>query len=57
MDQFSPRTVTSLYKYATPKKDEKANPFDQNILRFKLWFWSIGLFAIKMYKVKGKKII
>ena len=22
-----PRTVTSWYKYAAPKKDEKANPF------------------------------
>ena len=22
-----PRTVTSSYKYAAPKKDEKANPF------------------------------
>ena len=30
------RTVTSSYKFATPKKDEKANPFDQIILRFKL---------------------
>ena len=29
-----PRTVTSSYKFAArPKKDEKANPFDQIILR------------------------
>ena len=31
-----PRTVTSSYKFAAPKKDEKANPFEQIILRFKL---------------------
>ena len=31
-----PLTVTSSYKYAAQKKDEKANPFDQIILRFKL---------------------
>ena len=31
-----PRTVTSSYKYAAPKKDEKANLFDQIILRFQL---------------------
>ena len=30
------RTVTSSYKYAAPKKDEKANLFDQIILRFQL---------------------
>ena len=31
-----PRTVTSSHKYAAPKKDEKANPFLPNYLRFKL---------------------
>ena len=31
-----PRTVSSSYKYAAPKKGEKANFFDQIILRFKL---------------------
>ena len=31
-----PRTVTSSDKYAAPKKDEKAKPFNQIILRFKL---------------------
>ena len=28
-----PRTVTSSYKYAAPKKDEKVNFFDQITLR------------------------
>ena len=31
-----PRTVTSSYKFAAPKKDEKLNLFDQITLRFKL---------------------
>ena len=31
-----PRTATSSYKYAAPKKDEKATPFEQIIARFKL---------------------
>ena len=31
-----PRTVTSSYKYAAPKKDEKVNLFDQITERFKL---------------------
>ena len=31
-----PRTVTSSYKYAAPKKTKKPTPFDQIILRFKL---------------------
>ena len=31
-----PRNVTWSYKHAAPKKDEKANPFDEIILRFKL---------------------
>ena len=33
-----PQTVTSSYKYAASKEDEKANPliFDQIILSFKL---------------------
>ena len=30
------RIVTSSYKFAAPKKDKKANLFDQIILRFKL---------------------
>ena len=28
-----PRTVTSSYKYASPKKDEKDNPFLSNYLK------------------------
>ena len=31
-----PRTVTSSYKYAVPKKDEKANFFWLNYFKFKL---------------------
>ena len=30
------RIVTSSYKFAAPKKDQKPNLFDQIILRFKL---------------------
>ena len=41
-----PRTVTSSYKFAAPTKDEKANLFDQIILRFKLE----ALYSVKYLK-------